>query len=192
MSTTYVAVDVETTGLDAGNDSIIEIGAITFRDADILDQFSSLVNPHKEVPPFITQLTGITQEMVDDAPSMFSLRSKLRGVIGDHVLVGHNIGFDAAFLREERLGIGNHRVDTVTLASILYPEAGRFGLESLARFLNLPIPTGEQTHRAFDDAELTLELFLALKEKALMLELRHFERDCAVWAQLGLARNNLF
>ena len=171
MSTTYVAVDVETTGLDATNDSIIEIGAITFRDADILDQFSSLVNPHKEVPPFITQLTGITQEMVDDAPSMFSLRSKLRGVIGDHVLVGHNIGFDAAFLREERLGIGNHRVDTVTLASILYPEAGRFGLESLARFLNLPIPTGEQTHRAFDDAELTLELFLALKEKALMLEL---------------------
>lgn len=185
MSTTYVVVDVETTGLDAKNDVIIEIGAITFRDADILDQFSSLVNPHREVPSFITQLTSITQEMVDDAPSMFSLRSKLRTVIGDHVLVGHNIGFDAAFLREERLGLGNHRVDTVTLASILYPEAGRFGLESLVRYLNLPNPAGEQTHRAFDDAEQTLELFLALKEKALALDMDVLHEIVQSGAQLG-------
>ncbi|MCA9923051.1 MAG: DEAD/DEAH box helicase family protein, partial [Anaerolineales bacterium] len=170
MSTTYVAVDVETTGLDAGKDTIIEVAAITFQNADILDEFSSLVNPQRDVPPFITQLTGITQAMVDDAPSMFTLRSRLRSIIGDHVLVGHNIGFDAAFLQEERLGIGNHRVDTVTLASILYPEAGRFNLESLVRFLGLPNPGGEQSHRALDDAEQTVELFLALKEKALTLD----------------------
>ncbi|MCP5098808.1 MAG: DEAD/DEAH box helicase family protein [Chloroflexi bacterium] len=170
MSITYVAIDVETTGLDAGKDDIIEVAAITFRGSDILDEFSSLVNPRRDVPPFITNLTGITQEMVDDAPSMFTLRSRLRSVFGDHVLIGHNVGFDLAFLREERLGLGNHRLDTVTLASILFPDAGRFGLESLARYLKLPIPTGEQTHRALDDAELTVELFLALREQALQLD----------------------
>jgi ATP-dependent DNA helicase DinG len=170
MSITYVAIDVETTGLDAGKDDIIEVAAITFRGADILDEFSSLINPRQNIPPFITKLTGITQAMVDDAPSMFTLRSRLRSVFGDHVLIGHNVEFDLGFLREERLGLGNHRLDTVTLATILFPDAGRFGLESLARYLRLPIPTGEQTHRALADAELTIELFLALREQALRLD----------------------
>lgn len=123
-ATTYVVVDVETTGLDAQNDSIIEVAAITLRGNDILDEFSSLVNPHRSIPAFITQLTGITQVMVDDAPTMFTLRSRLRPKIGDHVLVGHNVGFDLGFLEAERLGVGNHRLDTVTLASILFQMRG--------------------------------------------------------------------
>lgn len=170
MPTTYVAIDIETTGLDAGRDSIIEIAAITFRDADILDEFSSLVNPQRDVPPFITQLTGITQQMVDEAPSLFSLKPRLRSILGDHVLIGHNVDFDLGFLREERLGTGNHRIDTVTLASILFPQAGRFNLEALVHYLNLPDPAQGQAHRALDDAEQTVELFLALRERALEID----------------------
>ena len=68
MSTTYVAVDLETTGLDPDGDAIIEVAAITFRQGEILDEWSSLVNPYRSLPAFITDLTGITQVMVDDAP----------------------------------------------------------------------------------------------------------------------------
>ena len=170
MGTTYVAVDVETTGLDPARDAIIEVAAITFRDAAILDEFDSLVNPLVDIPPFITQLTSITDDMVTDAPTLHTLRPKLRGKLGDNVLVGHNVEFDLGFLREARLAFGNRRIDTLTLASILAPEAGRFSLSSLADFLNLPSNNG-RGHRARGDAELTIELFLALRERALALSL---------------------
>ncbi|MCB0058400.1 MAG: 3'-5' exoribonuclease, partial [Caldilineaceae bacterium] len=175
MTTTYVAIDVETTGLDPERDAIIEIAAITFRGQDIVDEFSSLVNPQRPIPPEITQLTGITQAMVDGAPGMFKLRSQLRQIIGDHVLVAHNADFDLGFLRAERLGLGNHRLDTVTLASMLAPEAGRFGLEALARHFDLPDAAAGQNHRALEDAEQTVELFLALRERALALSLAQLE-----------------
>ncbi|WP_420641356.1 helicase C-terminal domain-containing protein [Candidatus Leptofilum sp.] len=184
-ATTYVAIDVETTGLDPKTDSIIEVAAITFRGNDILDEYSSLVNPHREVPPFITQLTGITQAMVDEAPTMFTLRSHLRPKLRDHVLVGHNVGFDLGFLEAERLGVGNHRLDTVTLASILFPDAGRFNLESLVNYLGLPNPHGSQTHRALDDAEQTVELFLALRERAMGLQLSQIDELVEAGQRLG-------
>lgn len=185
MSTTYVAIDLETTGLDADNDRIIEVAAITFRDHDILDEFGSLVNPHRDLSPYITRLTGITQEMVNDAPGMFNLRSRLRAVLGDHVLVGHNVDFDLGFLRAERLGVSNHRVDTITLATILFPDAGRYNLDALARTLNLPMPDGKQVHRALADAELTVELFLALKERALQLPLAQLDELVLAGRRLG-------
>jgi DNA polymerase-3 subunit epsilon/ATP-dependent DNA helicase DinG len=184
VSTTYVAVDVETTGLDPSKDEIIEIAAVTFRDSDILDEYSSLVNPGRVVPPEITRLTGITQAMVNDAPSMFSLRGRLKAKLADHVLVGHNIDFDLGFLRANQLGYGNHRIDTVTLAGILVPEAGRFGLESLARHLNFPIASGEQ-HRALYDTEQTIELFLALRERALALSMAQLEEIVEAGRRIG-------
>ncbi|MEM7335513.1 MAG: exonuclease domain-containing protein, partial [Chloroflexota bacterium] len=185
MSTTYVAIDIETTGLSPVKDAIIEVAAITFQDANILDEYSTLVNPERQVPEFITGITGITPEMVNDAPTMFSIRSRLRPKLGDHVLVGHNVGFDLSFLREERLALGNHHVDTLTLATILYPEAGRYNLESLAFYLNLPNIGEEQAHRALDDAELTIELFLALKEKALSLDYNQLEEIIEAGRRLG-------
>lgn len=175
MPQTYAIIDVETTGLDSKNDALIEVAVIILQNNDILDEYSTLVNPHRDIPEFISQLTGINDEMVADAPSMFTVRTKLRSLIGDHVLVGHSVGFDAGFLAEERVGIGNHRLDTVTLASILVPEAQRYGLEALVQHLHLPDPNGGQTHRALDDAEQTVELFLALRERALALEMWQLE-----------------
>lgn len=165
MSTTYVAVDVETTGLDPEKDVLLEVAAVTFRDGKILESWSSLVNPFREVPPFITQLTGITQKMVDDAPSMFNLRPQIKRILGDHVIVGHNVAFDMGFLEEERLGIGQHRVDTITLASILLPKAGRYSLDALVDYLKLPAQDG-RTHRALRDARQTAALFNELYRRA--------------------------
>ncbi|MBE2220542.1 MAG: DEAD/DEAH box helicase family protein [Anaerolineae bacterium] len=175
MPITYAIIDVETTGLDPANDALIEVAVIILQNNDILDEYTTLVNPHRDIPEFITQLTGITDEMVADAPSMFTVRTKLRAIIGDHVLVGHSVDFDANFLAEDRVGIGNHRLNTVTLASILVPEAQRYGLEALVEVLNLPDPNNGQTHRAMDDAEQTVELFLALRERALALEMWQLE-----------------
>lgn len=184
-TTTYVTIDLETTGLNAGRDAIIEVAAITFQGTAIVDEFSSLVNPGRAIPEFITQITGINNEMVADAPDMFTLRSTLRQHLGDHILVGHNVAFDLGFLREERLGLSNHAVDTLTLATILFPEAGRFNLESLVRYLNLPDPAQGQTHRALDDAEQTVELFLALFERALALPYEQLEEIVQAGRRLG-------
>ena len=184
MATTYVAVDVETTGLDPSRDAIIEIAAITFRDAAIVEEFDSLVNPLVDIPPFITQLTSITDEMVADAPTMHTLRPRLRTKLGDNVLVGHNVEFDLGFLREARLAFGNRRIDTLTLASILVPEAGRYGLSALAGYLDLPADNG-RGHRALADAELTIELFLALRERALALSLAQLEEIVEAGQRLG-------
>ena len=192
MSTTYVAIDIETTGLNPVKDTIIEVAAITFQDATILDEYSTLINPERDIPEHITDITGINSEMVGDAPTMFSVRSRLRTKLGDHVLIGHNVEFDLSFLREERLALGNHRIDTLTLATILYPEAGRFNLESLAFYLNLPNFGEEQSHRALDDAELTLELFLALKEKALTLDYGQLEEIVGAGRRLGWSETIFF
>ncbi|MDT8306225.1 MAG: helicase C-terminal domain-containing protein [Anaerolineae bacterium] len=170
MSRTYVAVDVETTGLDPYRDAIIEIAVVRFNEDEILEAWSSLVDPGCEIPPFITQLTGIRQEMVDDAPSILSLRSRLRALLGDDVIVGHNVSFDMGFLEEVHVGAGQHRLDTVTLASILYADQARYGLAELSRVLELALPAGTQAHRALGDARLTALLFQRLYAAALQLD----------------------
>jgi ATP-dependent DNA helicase DinG len=159
MSRTYVAVDVETTGLDPYRDEIIEVGVVRFNREEILEEWSSLVDPGCEIPPFITQLTGIRQEMVDAAPSILSLRSRLRELLGDDVVAGHNISFDMGFLEQAHIGGRQHRIDTLTLASILLPSQGRYGLAELASVLNLSRPEGAGAHRALGDAHLAARLF---------------------------------
>ncbi len=189
MSTAFVAIDVETTGLDPKNDAIIQVAAIAFDGDRILDQYESVVNPHREVPEFITQLTGITQEEVDDAPSMFTVRSRLRSVMDHGVLIGHNVGFDLGFLREERLGIGTAGLDTITLASILFPKAGRYRLGSLARYLNLE---EVRNHQAMGDAQQTMWLFLKLQEKARELEIDQLEEIVRAGRNLGWTETLFF
>lgn len=181
---TYVAVDVETTGLDPRRDAIIEVAAVTFQGNDILNEFSSLVNPLRDIPTFITDMTGITSAMVSDAPTMSALRPRLKTQLGDHILIGHNIEFDLGFLQEAWLGAGNHRLDTLTLASILVPEARRLSLGELARFLNFPSADGHY-HRARHDAEQTIELFLALRERALQLSLAQLDEIVQAGRSLG-------
>jgi len=175
MSKTYAIVDVETTGFDAYEHAITEIAVVILRDHDILEEFSTLVNPRQHISAEITQITGITEEMVADKPAIGAVRRQVQELLGSHVIIGHNVNFDLKFLNAERIGIGHHKLDTITLASILYPDAGRFSLESLAFFLNLPDGDSPQSHRALDDARQTAELFLALWERALTLETKQLE-----------------
>ncbi len=191
-STTYIAVDLETTGLSPESDEIIEVGVVTFRDGAVLDEWSSLVNPHRAIPEFITSLTGINQEMVDEAPSLSTLGTDLRELLDDIVLVGHNIGFDLTFLYANDLALTNRRLDTLTLASILLPDAGRYGLAALANILDLPNPHGAQEHRALHDARRTAELFFVLLNRAVELDFSTLDEIVRAGRQLGWHETRFF
>ena len=168
MSHIYVALDLETTGLNPERDAITEIGVVKFRDEQVLDTWSSLVNPQRPIPYRIQQLTGITQEEVDAAPSLSSVIGTLLSFIKEYPIVGHSVSFDLGFLKRQGLFLSNRTIDTFELASIILPHVARYSLGKLAEALDIRFPT---RHRALEDAMATKELFLALVEQASKLDL---------------------
>jgi ATP-dependent DNA helicase DinG len=175
MPPIYASIDLETTGLDPDQDAIIEIGIAQFQGDEILDQWSSLVNPGRRVPPNITELTGITQAEVNAAPSLSQLREGVERRVKGRVLVAHHARFDLAFLRRNALCEENEALDTLELATILFPTAGQYSLSALTSSLNLPLPAGMFPHRALTDAVMTAELFRALLQEAESLPLETLE-----------------
>lgn len=166
--TTLVALDIETTGLDTERDAVIEVAAIRFRDDRTEGEWASLVNPGRPLPPFIAQLTGITDAMLAGAPSLPRALAELADFVGQTPVVGHNIKFDLGFLQKRGALRHNDALDTYDLASVLMPSAGRYSLGSLGAALGIPLPA---THRALDDARVTQAVFRALLAKALELPL---------------------
>ena len=164
-----VALDIETTGLDPQKDAIIEIGAVRFNDSRIEDEWSSLINPGRKIPPFITQLTGINDHMVLEAPPIQRVLPELRHFVGDLSILGHNVGFDLSFLRNYGLFRANENQDTYEIASVLLPAAGRYNLGALGQLLNIPLPA---SHRALDDARVTCAVYRSLYEIGLELPLQ--------------------
>ncbi len=163
-----VALDIETTGLDADRDAVIEIGAVRFNSRRVEDEWSALINPRRAIPPFITQLTGITNAMVQSAPTVDDVISDLSDFVADLPILGHNVSFDLSFLQKQGLFRFNEVLDTYDLASVLLPGAGRYNLGALAQTLAVPLPA---THRALDDARVTQAVFARLYERALNLPL---------------------
>ncbi len=163
-----VAVDIETTGLNPDEDAIIEIGAVKFNGRRVEEEWSTLINPRRPIPAFITQLTGITNSMVRHAPFLVDVMADLIEFIGDAPIVGHNIGFDLSFLQQTGALRHNMNIDTYELAAVLMPTASRYNLSSLAHQLNILLPA---THRALDDARVTHAVFNALMQKAQELPL---------------------
>ncbi len=163
MRRTYVALDLEFTGLDPQRDEIIEIGMVKFRGDEVLDTFSSLVHTQRSLSYRIEQLSGITQADVDGAPPLRSLNGKILAFVQNHPLVGHSIDVDLSFLNRQGPPLQNLAIDTFELASILVPEVKRYSLENLARHLGIEI---EEHHRALADATATKDLFLALMARA--------------------------
>jgi len=162
MPRTYVALDLETTGLDPERDAIIEIGAVKFCD-NILDTYSTFVNPGRPIPPPITELTGIADGDVRSAPGLYDVLPELLEFLSDHPIVGHSVDFDLACLAPHTDALDNASYDTFELASILVTEADRYSLISLTTLLGLEL---DQAHRALDDAAATSRLFRALLERA--------------------------
>src|SRR5512133_1938938 len=126
-----VALDIETTGLDPRNDVIIEIGAVRFSGARVESEWTTLVNPGRPIPSFITQLTGISNEMVRNAPPLKAVIHELADFVGSDPVVGHNVRFDLSFLQQSPILLENPVLDTYELASVLMPTASRYNLGAL-------------------------------------------------------------
>ncbi len=164
MSQTYVALDLETTGLDPQRDAILELGAVRFRDGQILDRFSQVVNPGRPIPMAIQQLTGISQEEADAAPPLSQVASAFRAFVGSHPIVGHNVNFDIGFMRANDLYNYNPLLDTFELALITLPGLSSYKLGRVAEHLGISL---EHAHRAYDDAEATMHIFEAMRQQLL-------------------------
>ncbi|MEA5079300.1 MAG: helicase C-terminal domain-containing protein [Anaerolineaceae bacterium] len=163
---TMVAIDIETTGLDAQRDAIIEIAAVKFTGRRVDSEWTSLINPGRPIPPQITQLTGINNEMVRNAPPIRAVLQELADFVGDLPIVGHNVRFDMGFLQRQNILRLNEGVDTYELAAITLPGNSRYNLGTLGKTLGIMIPN---SHRAMDDARLAHAVLVALFQKAVEL-----------------------
>lgn len=165
--TTFVVFDLETFGLNSHKNEIIEIGAIKLKGTRIIDTFSSFVNPNKIIPKKISELTHITQDMVDNAPTIEDVLPKFLEFTKDAVMVAHNSAFDMGFIRREAkkyLGIDYKPavIDTLQMARDLYPDLKGYNLDRLNKTFKLSL---ENHHRAIDDAQSTAKLFIMFLEK---------------------------
>ncbi|MEA2025031.1 MAG: DEDD exonuclease domain-containing protein [Actinomycetota bacterium] len=196
----FCVLDLETTGATAAECEITEIGAVKFLGGEPTGTFQTLVNPGTEIPPFITVLTGITQAMVIEAPTIDEALPAFLEFIGDAVIVGHNIRFDMSFLNAAatRLGYGklpNRTIDTLGLSRrLVRSEVRNLKLSSLAAHFQAPSPP---THRALDDAKATAHVFWSLLERAGMLGVTHLDdllmlptaRGSAHYGKIALTEN---
>jgi DNA polymerase III epsilon subunit family exonuclease len=167
LGISYVALDLETTGLDTEIDEIIEIGAIRFDADGVLDRFETLVNPGREIPPTIQTLTGISEEAVRSARPIWAVAPELDLFVGGSPLVGHNVtGFDTLFLARAGIAHSESVYDTQELAEMLLPGQAEYGLAALCEQLGIAF---EVRHRALVDAEAARMLFLALRARCISL-----------------------
>lgn len=162
LDDTYVVFDIETTGLSKEKEMITEIGAVKVADGKIIDRFSTFVNPQRPISAEITKLTGITDDMVKDAPTIENILPEFLKFCEDTVLVAHNASFDTGFIRiaAERAGLGelHHTiVDTLELARALLPELNKHKLDIVCEHLGVTL---NGHHRAVNDAEATAEVFI--------------------------------
>ncbi len=172
----FVALDIETTGLDPEKDEIIEIGIVRVEGGDIVDRFQQLFSPHQPISPFITQLTGIRPEDCQNQPH---IEEKIDDIIrwtGKYWIVAHNAVFDITFLKNacrasaHRMAFSDDRIlDTLELSRILLYDLPNHRLNTLAEELKLP---SMPEHRALADAEATAHLFLSLIPESLGLSVR--------------------
>jgi len=157
----YVLLDLETTGLNPADDSIIEIGAIKVKEFDIVDTFTTFVKPPHRISAFISDLTGITNVMVADAGSIDSVLPEFMQFVGSSLVMGHNVNFDINFLYENCVrclgyGFQNDFVDTLRLSRRLFPEERHHRLSDLEERFHLH---NEHAHRALSDVILTNQCY---------------------------------
>ena len=165
MIDTYIVIDLETTGLSAKMNKIIEIGAVKFAGGKEIEVFSSYVNPGVGLPKRIVELTGITDADVKDAPDMEDILEELDAFLGGEVLVGHNLMFDYSFLKKafsfKKKSFEKNGIDTLRIARTCLPQEEHKGLGDLCRLYDIPIIA----HRAVGDARATGLLYWKLLEE---------------------------
>jgi len=159
MDQIYVALDLETTGLQPESDDIIEIGAVKFRDGREIEVFQSLVNPHRRIPYLVKSLCAISQEEVDAAPPFSALAEGLIAFLEGYPVVGHNVSFDLGFLAQKGISLPNPAYDTLAMSKLLLPHLSQRNLIAVASHLGIPHPSA---HRALNDAMAVKEIFTVL------------------------------
>ena len=160
---TFICFDIETTGLSARKDKITEIGAVKVTDGKVVDTFSTFANPEMPIPSKITQLTGITDAMVKDAPSQSEAVKAFLDFADGNILVAHNAPFDTGFIRVacENMGVEYNytSIDTVAICRSILSDIKNVKLDTVAKYMRLG---NFNHHRATDDAEMLANIFTEL------------------------------
>jgi DNA polymerase III epsilon subunit family exonuclease len=196
--TTYIAFDLETTGGNPSNNGITEIYGIKYCDGKILETFHQLVNPQRLIPHIVRKITGITNKTVKDSPPIKEVMPRFLDFIGDAILVSHNVLSDWAFLEYYAKKICNKKIKnlyfcTHLLGKKLFPLSPKKSLGGFAEFLDLHHGV---LHRAQEDAECTLKLWLKIQEKLLELRILNIEQiiryqaEYILLARIGWGINN--
>ncbi len=153
MSQRYAVVDIETTGGDPRRDKITEIGIVILEHNEIVKKYSTLVNPERSIPEFITRLTGITNAMVEDAPKFYEVAKEVVEMTNEAIFVAHNVRFDYQFLQHEFKQLGytfsKRKLCTVRLSRQTFPGLDGYGLGKLIKYFDIKV---DSRHRALDDA----------------------------------------
>lgn len=162
----YVLVDIETTGLSPFADDIIEIGAIKVKNNEIIEQYNELINIDRNISPFITNLTGITNEMLKDGRLPETVFEEFVNFVGDNIIIGHNVNFDLGFLCNKckeylNYNLNNDYIDTLYLAKRLVPNSVNYKLGTLAKLFNISY---KGAHRGLKDVEITYEVYNKLRK----------------------------
>src|ERR1700730_17005831 len=186
-----VALDLETTGLHAEQDVILEVAAVKFQGETILDQMETLIAPGRSIPFRVQRLTGITPQKIATAPPFDAISARLQQFLGDYPIVGHSIPFDAGFLRRRGLARNNPLIDTFELATGLLPSFPGYCLGQVAVALGLTVAPGR--HRAMVDTLLAMDVFIALHrllaavDTPILKDLAHLDAP-NTWPLLGFFR----
>lgn len=166
MTNTYIALDLETTGLSPARDRILEIGAVKVEEGEVTACYETFVDCGIPIPDKITELTGITGEMVKGSPGREAAVHGFLDFSGDLALLGHNLPFDYGFMKQNAVSMGisyeRKGIDTLKIAKICLPELPSRSLDRLADYFGIP---QEHHHRALDDALTAARLYERLKEE---------------------------
>lgn len=162
----YVTLDLETTGLQPDKDTILEIGAIKVVEGSVADTYATFVDPRREIPSRITEITGITGDMVAGQPGIESALPRLLEFCGDYPLLGHNLVFDYSFVKYGAAGQGlsfeKEGMDTLAISRKVLPDLKSRSLQYLRKYYGIP---QDKAHRALDDARTTYLLYEKLREE---------------------------
>ena len=166
MINRFVAVDIETTGLDPKRDRIVEIGAVRIREGKMEETYQSFVNPQRKLSKFITELTGIRQEMLQDAPMIDQVIEEFLKFVGEDCLLGHHVTFDFSFLKRNAVNCGHsfekEGIDTLKIARKFLKELKQRSLSALCEYYKIENP---HAHRAKEDAITAIMLYQKLVEE---------------------------
>jgi|GEM_PF-2501678 len=185
----YVAIDIETTGLDLISDQIIEIGAVKFDENELCEEFSMLINPNIPVPPEVVRITGITDDDLRSASQLYEIAESFKNFIGDMPIIVHNAEFDIAMLKKGIGNLNNPCYDTLILSQLFIPDMRSYSLESLAKNLGIE---HNKTHRALSDAKATASLFQIILREIKNIDAESFEMIKSILNKTNWRAKDLF